>query len=163
MADEDAPAPPKLLGPEDVLLPSSILSKPTPSARDGVSASLERAHRAWGCVVASEAGVLLGLPQVVQATSQNLLQRFYWRKSLNDPRFDAFTVSMACVFLASKIEETPRKLRHVLYAFHAIYRRRKFGHGGGGDELKSSEGIDQEKNEKLPGDVEGTETKEGSV
>ena len=96
---------------DSVLLPESILSAPTPSAKDGVSAAVERAHRSWGCLLACEAGVLLQLPQVVQATAQNLLQRFYWRKSLKDPRFDAFTVAMTCVFLATKIEETPRKLR----------------------------------------------------
>ena len=106
---------------DSVLLPESILSAPTPSAKDGVSAAVERAHRSWGCLLACEAGVLLQLPQVVQATAQNLLQRFYWRKSLKDPRFDAFTVAMTCVFLATKIEETPRKLRYVLYAFHPSY------------------------------------------
>ena len=44
------------------------------------------------------------------ATAQNLLHRFYWRKSLNDERFDAFTVAMASVFLATKVGCSPSPL-----------------------------------------------------
>jgi hypothetical protein len=69
---------------------------------------------------------LLKLPQVVVATAQNLLHRFYWRKSLQDPRFDALSIAMGALFLATKIEEKLRTLRQVLYVFHHVYRRRKF-------------------------------------
>lgn len=40
-------------------------------------------------------------------------------------RFDAFTVAMGCVLLASKIEENSKILREVIYAFHQIYNRRR--------------------------------------
>lgn len=108
-----------------VLLPPAVLEK-SPSARDGVSEEDEVLHRAWGCTLICEAGCLLKLPQVVVATAQNLLHRFYWRKSLTDPRFDALSIAMGALFLATKIEEKLRTLRQVLFVFHHVYRRRKF-------------------------------------
>jgi len=114
-----------------VLLPASILDKPSPSSRHGVDVKTETVHRAWGCTLICEAGVLLKLPQVAVATAQNLLHRFYWRKSLKATLFDAFTIAMACLFLATKIEENPRTLRQVLYVFHHLYRKRKFRNSAG--------------------------------
>lgn len=108
-----------------VLLPLAVLEE-SPSARDGVPEMEEVLHRAWGCTLICEAGCLLKLPQVVVATAQNLLHRFYWRKSLKDPRFDALCIAMGALFLATKIEEKLRTLRQILYVFHHVYRRRKF-------------------------------------
>ena len=108
-----------------VLLPVVVLDAPSPSSRDGVAPETERTHRSWGCTLMCEASVLLKLPQVVAATAQNLLQRFYWRKSLKDARFDAFSIAQGCLFLATKIEEQPRTLRQVLFVFHHIYCKRK--------------------------------------
>ena len=70
-----------------------------------------------------EASILLGLPQVVAITGQNVLHRYYYRKSLR--RFDAFLVAMGCVLLAAKIEEKSRHLRDVVFVFHHMYQRRK--------------------------------------
>lgn len=55
-------------------------------------------------------------------TAQNLLQRFFYRKSLT--RFDAFSVAMACMLLAMKIEEDPRQPRAVVLVFHRMFERR---------------------------------------
>lgn len=93
-----------------------------------------------------EAGVLLKVSQVVVATAQNMFHRFYWRKSLTDARFDAFSVAMGCMLLASKVEEVTRRLRDILYVFHLLYRRRKFspgGEGGGGGDGEASMGLPQ--------------------
>lgn len=62
------------------------------------------------------------LPQVVMCTAQNLLQRFFYRKSLT--KFDAFSVAMACMLLAMKIEEDPRQPRAVVLVFHRMFERR---------------------------------------
>ncbi|KAF1320407.1 Cyclin-l1, partial [Globisporangium splendens] len=110
--------------PVHVLLPASILRQ-SPSSQDGIHASVEREHRFFGCELIQEAGVLLRLPQVVMVTAQTMLQRFYYRKSLRD--FDAFRVAFACVFLAAKVEERPKRIKDVLSVFYALYRRRQAG------------------------------------
>ena len=115
-----APAPP---APLPHLLPRSVLDAPTPSALDGVSAALERAHRLFGCELAQELCVLLCMPQHCAATAQSLLQRFYFRRSL--ALFDAHCTAMACVFLAGKVEEHTRSMRDVLNVCYACKLRRQ--------------------------------------
>ncbi|KAK1944644.1 Cyclin-L1-1 [Phytophthora citrophthora] len=106
-----------------VVLPASSLSS-SPSSQDGVTLDVERLHRSFGCELIQEAGVLLRLPQVVMATAQTLLQRFYYRKSLR--QFDAFRVAVSCLFLAAKVEEKPKRIKDVVGVFYAMYRRRKW-------------------------------------
>ncbi|GMF11983.1 unnamed protein product [Phytophthora lilii] len=109
--------------PVHVVLPAALLAR-SPSAEDGVAPAVERAHRRFGCELVQEAAVLLRLPQAVAATAQTLLQRFYYRKSLR--QFDAFRVAVSCLFLAAKVEETPKRIRDVLAVFYAMLRRRKW-------------------------------------
>jgi hypothetical protein len=54
----------------------------TPSRKDGVDAETEKRLRFYGCQRIQRAVVLLGVPQVVAATAQTLLHRFYCKKSL---------------------------------------------------------------------------------
>ena len=118
------PPPPALPPPPSAhLLPRSVLEAPTPSALDGVSAALERAHRLFGCELAQEMCVLLCMPQHCAATAQSLLQRFYFRRSL--ALFDAHVVAMACVFLAGKVEEHTRAMRDVLNVCYSCKLRRQ--------------------------------------
>ncbi|KAG5176928.1 cyclin-like protein, partial [Tribonema minus] len=107
-----------------VLLPEEILANP-PSKDHGVDWETETQHRAWGCELIQEAGILLRLPQVVMCTGQTLLQRFYYRKSLT--KFDAFSVAMGCVLLAAKLEEAigHTRVRDVVMVFHRMYLRRR--------------------------------------
>ena len=62
------------------------------------------------------------------ATGQVLFQRYYYSKSL--VRFPMETTAMACVTLASKIEEAPRRIRDVINVFHHIkqIRLQKYVH-----------------------------------
>ena len=60
-------------------LPSYILVKPTPSLNDGIDSVTEKIHRIYGCELIQEVGILLRLPQVVMATGQSILHRFYYR------------------------------------------------------------------------------------
>ncbi|CEG47564.1 ania-6a type cyclin [Plasmopara halstedii] len=106
-----------------VLLPTPSLAR-SPSLEDGVPPAVERMHRSFGCELIQEAGVLLRLPQVVMATAQTLLQRFFYRKSLR--QFDAFRVAVSCLFLAAKVEEKPKRIKDVVSVFYAMYRRRKW-------------------------------------
>ncbi|TFJ83726.1 hypothetical protein NSK_004830 [Nannochloropsis salina CCMP1776] len=126
---------------EVVLLPRHVLRE-SPSRRLGVPEAVERRHRIFGCELIQEAGILLRQPQVVMATAQTLFHRFFYRRALTSERaqdvpepgpgksprvflFDAFTVAMGCVFLASKLEEKPRAPRDVLFVFHHMCRRRR--------------------------------------
>lgn len=104
-----------------VLLPADILAR-SPSSADGISNETETEHRIWACGLIQEAGILLRLPMVCMCTAQNLLHRFYYRKSLK--RFEAFSVAMGCFFLACKIEEKPKRLRETLFVFDYIWRCR---------------------------------------
>jgi len=108
------------------LLPAHLLNE-TPSSRDGVERDEEFKHRRWGCELAQEAGILLKLPQQVMCTAQNLIHRFYYCKSLK--AYDTLLVAMGCLFLASKVEEKPKRLREVLFAFHYVYKLRTKSEG----------------------------------
>nr|CAI5829885.1 unnamed protein product [Callosobruchus analis] len=99
------------------LLPEEKLS-PTPSQNDGLGVDTETDLRIYGCELIQTAGILLKLPQVAMATGQVLLQRFYYSKSL--VRHPVEHTAMACVCLASKIEEAPRRVRDVINVFTHI-------------------------------------------
>ena len=99
------------------VLPLDRLS-PTPSAKDGLSEEVEMQIRSLGCELIQLAGKLLRLPQVAMATGCVLFQRFYYVKSLVRLPFDV--VAMSCVCLASKIEESPRRIRDIINVFNHI-------------------------------------------
>eukprot|EP00794_Sanderia_malayensis_P015021 gene15021-16571_t len=127
---------------ENCILPDEKLSE-TPSMKDGLDKEIEIDLRILGCEFIQTAGILLKLPQVAMATGQILLQRFYYSKSfvkhdvekfaeiqrrkcdisnLNVPNLQI--CAMACIFLAAKIEESPRRLRDVINVFHHIKQKR---------------------------------------
>ncbi|XP_014254063.1 cyclin-L1 isoform X2 [Cimex lectularius] len=101
----------------NVLLPEERLTT-TPSKLDGMDQETETDSRVLGCELIQTAGILLKLPQVAMATGQVLFQRFYYSKSF--VRHSMETTAMACVCLASKIEEAPRRIRDVINVFHHI-------------------------------------------
>ncbi|KAJ1432928.1 cyclin-like protein [Ochromonadaceae sp. CCMP2298] len=104
-------------------LPSYVLERGTPSALNGVSAEEEKRHRVFGCELVAQAVTVLRLPHVVAITGQNILHRFFYRKSML--RFDVFTVAMGAVLLGAKVEEQFKTLREILFAFHHIYAARR--------------------------------------
>ncbi|XP_003740257.1 cyclin-L1 [Galendromus occidentalis] len=95
----------------------------TPSMQDGLDREVETDLRFIGCEFIQTAGILLKLPQVAMATGQVLYQRFYYSKSFVGHNFEI--VAMACVVLASKIEEAPRRVRDVLNVFHHMEQLRR--------------------------------------
>jgi hypothetical protein len=121
--------PPTLFGPpelslENVLLPADLINS-TPSMKDGLDAESETDLRILGCDLIQTSGILLKLPQVAMAAGQVLYQRFFFIKSF--VRINYETVAEACIGLASKIEEAPRRVRDVINVFHHIrqYRDKK--------------------------------------
>ncbi|XP_024030986.1 cyclin-L1-1 [Morus notabilis] len=95
----------------------------SPSRKDGIDEATETTLRIYGCDLIQESGILLRLPQAVMATGQVLFHRFYCKKSF--ARFNVKKVAASCVWLASKLEECPRKARQVLIVFHRMECRRE--------------------------------------
>ncbi|KAK9060990.1 hypothetical protein SSX86_018170 [Deinandra increscens subsp. villosa] len=95
----------------------------TPSRKDGIDEATETTLRIYGCDLIQESGILLKLPQQVMATGQVLFHRFYCKKSF--VRFNVKRIAAGCVLLASKLEENPRRARHILNVFYRMECRRE--------------------------------------
>ncbi|KAK9787734.1 hypothetical protein WJX73_000571 [Symbiochloris irregularis] len=95
----------------------------SPSRQAGVSEESERQLRLYGCELIQEGGYLLKLPQVVMATGQVLLHRFFSKASLVD--YNIKRVAWACCWLATKLEEEPRRPQDLLSVFNRIDERRE--------------------------------------
>ncbi|XP_029472711.1 cyclin-L1 isoform X2 [Rhinatrema bivittatum] len=106
---------------DNSLIPEERLS-PTPSMQDGLDLHTETDLRILGCELIQSAGILLRLPQVAMATGQVLFHRFFYSKSFVKHSFEI--VAMACINLASKIEEAPRRIRDVINVFHHLRQLR---------------------------------------
>ncbi|KAF6770172.1 hypothetical protein AHF37_11712 [Paragonimus kellicotti] len=99
----------------NIIIPEERL-KPTPSEFDNMDSELETELRVIGCELIQDSGVLLRLPQVAMATAQVLYQRFFYSKSFVRHFYEHY--AMACVFLAAKLEECPRRIRDIINVFH---------------------------------------------
>ncbi|TYH87957.1 hypothetical protein ES332_D01G154200v1 [Gossypium tomentosum] len=97
--------------------------KNSPSSKDGIDGATETTLRIYGCDLIQESGILLKLPQAVMATGQVLFHRFYCKKSF--ARFDVKIVAASSLWLASKLEESPRRARQVIIVFHRMECRRE--------------------------------------
>ncbi|ORY57404.1 cyclin-like protein, partial [Leucosporidium creatinivorum] len=97
------------------LNPLAPLGQPTPSQRDGVPEELERDLRAYGALLIQQAGVMLKAPQVVMATAQVLFQRFWFVTSMK--HFGIKDIGLAALFLASKLEESPLRIRDLINCY----------------------------------------------
>ncbi|KAK7501860.1 hypothetical protein BaRGS_00006946 [Batillaria attramentaria] len=102
---------------ENVLIPEDKLNV-TPSMLDGLDKETETDLRVLGCELIQTAGILLKLPQTAMATGQVVFQRFYYSKSFVKHNMEV--LAMACINLASKIEESPRRIRDVINVFHHV-------------------------------------------
>ncbi|KAG2378500.1 hypothetical protein C9374_008139 [Naegleria lovaniensis] len=59
-----------------------------------------------------QAGIHLKVPQLTIATSLVFFHRFYAKYEFQ--KHDRFTVAAACLFLAGKVEETPKKIKNII-------------------------------------------------
>lgn len=73
----------------------------TPSRQDGIDKDTEASLRMYGCELIQEAGILLSYHQVVMATGQVLLHRFYCKRSMKSFNVKVRAVFPCCVFICS--------------------------------------------------------------
>lgn len=101
--------------------PRALIDSPPTVAAGRLTAHVEARNRAYACLLLARAGRMLTLPQATISTGQVLVHRFYFRADMSTHRL--LPVAMACLFLATKLEETPLKLRFVLSVFDRLLKR----------------------------------------
>jgi cyclin T len=93
-----------------------------PSVKDdGMSVEEEATKRKKTCRFIEEACRILKLPRVATATALVFFHRFYAKHSF--AKHDRFEVACACILLAAKTEESPRKVANVLEECHKLRSR----------------------------------------
>ncbi|KAJ8493607.1 hypothetical protein OPV22_015328 [Ensete ventricosum] len=94
----------------------------SPSRKDGIDSRKESQLRMLYCSFLRDIGIRLGLPQVTIATAIMYCHRFYLHQSHVKNEWQ--TVATVCMFLASKVEETPCGLdKIVVVAYETVYKR----------------------------------------
>ncbi|KAI6043070.1 cyclin-like protein [Pisolithus marmoratus] len=93
----------------------------TPSREDGLPQEMEEDLRAFGCKLIHQAGILLNQKQVAVATAQILFQRFWFVTSLK--QFSIGDISMGALYLASKLEECPVRMRDLINVYDLLLQR----------------------------------------
>ena len=92
-----------------------------PSIKAGMTAEEEATKRRKTCRFIEEAGRLLKLPRVPVATAMVFFHRFYAKHSFLE--HDRFEVAVACLVLAAKTEESPKKLNAVIEESYKLKQR----------------------------------------
>ncbi|KAF9533482.1 cyclin-like protein [Crepidotus variabilis] len=93
----------------------------TPSKQDGIPDDLEEDLRAYGCKLIHQAGILLKQKQVAVAAAQVLFQRFWFVTSMK--QFGVGDIGMGALYLASKLEECPIRMRDLINVYDLLLQR----------------------------------------
>eukprot|EP00850_Spirogloea_muscicola_P019363 SM000189S04080 [mRNA] locus=s189:275431:278462:+ [translate_table: standard] len=88
------------------------IEQQSPSRKDGIGLSREIYLRKSYCAFLQDLGMRLGVPQITIATSIVFCHRFFLRQS--HLKNDRFMIATICMFLAGKVEETPKSLKDVI-------------------------------------------------
>ncbi|XP_017481357.1 PREDICTED: cyclin-K [Rhagoletis zephyria] len=84
----------------------------TPSILDGISFETERRYRKEGARFIMNCGTQMGLGHNTMATGVVYFHRFYMFHSFKS--FPRYVTACCCLFLAGKVEETPKKCRDII-------------------------------------------------
>ncbi|KAH9646340.1 Cyclin-T1-5 [Citrus sinensis] len=98
------------------------LEEDSPSRRDGIDLKRETYLRKSYCTFLQDLGMKLKVPQITIATAIIFCHRFYLRQS--HTKNDRRTVATVCMFLAGKVEETPRPLKDVIIVSYEIIHKK---------------------------------------
>jgi transcription initiation factor TFIIIB Brf1 subunit/transcription initiation factor TFIIB len=78
--------------------------------------------RSQSCYFIREVGIKLNLPQLTIATAIVFFHKYAKRNSIIQE--NPFMISTSCIFLAGKVEETPKKLQDVIsVSYHIRFKR----------------------------------------
>mmetsp|Transcript_6859 Transcript_6859/g.17546 ORF Transcript_6859/g.17546 Transcript_6859/m.17546 type:complete len:223 (+) Transcript_6859:265-933(+) len=102
------------------------LEESSPSRLDGIDARLETSYRWSYCEFLKDTGMELKMPQLTIATAVVFCHRFYARHSHGAPHSDRFIIATACLFLAGKVEETPKPLREVVRVSYLVEHKHEY-------------------------------------
>lgn len=105
----------------DTVVPTFDVSQLPSVKEDGMSVEEEATKRKKTCRFIEEACRILKLPRVATATALVFFHRFYAKHSF--AKHDRFEVAVACILLAAKTEESPRKVVNVLEECHKLRSR----------------------------------------
>ncbi|XP_057474169.1 cyclin-T1-3-like isoform X1 [Actinidia eriantha] len=94
----------------------------SPSRRDGIDLKKETYIRKSYCTFLQDLGMRLKVPQVTIATAIIFCHRFFLRQS--HAKNDRRTIATVCMFLAGKVEETPRPLKDVILVSYEIIHKK---------------------------------------
>lgn len=100
----------------------------TPSVQDGMPLAQERDYRAKGINFILQVGIMLKLPQLTLSTAGVFFQRYLMRGSLRKerngiPRLHHFQAAAVALFLATKVEESCRKMKELITAFCRVAQK----------------------------------------
>lgn len=92
----------------------------SPSIQDGMPAEKEKELRSKGINFIRQVGIMLKLPELTLSTGAIFFNRYLMRNSLVDrPGAKAlhhYTLGATCLFLATKVEESCRKMKDIVIA-----------------------------------------------
>ncbi|GAV61527.1 Cyclin_N domain-containing protein [Cephalotus follicularis] len=94
----------------------------SPSRRDFIDLKKETYLRKSYCTYLQDLGMRLKVPQVTIATAIIFCHRFFIRQS--HAKSDRRTIATVCMFLAGKVEETPRPLKDVIMVSYEIIHKK---------------------------------------
>ncbi|PPR04963.1 hypothetical protein CVT24_010421 [Panaeolus cyanescens] len=115
----------------------------SPSREDGIPEDLEEDLRAYGCKLIHQAGILLKQKQVAVAAAQILFQRFWFVTSMKQfgvgvgnlfSGWESSDIGMGALYLASKLEECPLRMRDLINVYDLLLQRATHQHGPKGDQ-----------------------------
>ncbi|XP_055541666.1 cyclin-K isoform X2 [Wyeomyia smithii] len=96
----------------------------TPSIQDGIDFDTERRYRKEGARFIMQTGTSMGLGHNTVATGVVYFHRFYMFHSFKT--FPRYVTACCCLFLAGKVEETPKKCKDIIKTARSLLTDQKF-------------------------------------
>ncbi|XP_037041989.1 cyclin-K [Bradysia coprophila] len=98
--------------------------KCSPSIRDGLDFETERRYRKEGARFIMDCGMSMDLGHNTMATGVVYFHRFYMFQSFK--AFPRYVTACCCLFLAGKVEETPKKCKDIIRTARTLLSEQKF-------------------------------------
>jgi len=102
--------------------------KKSPSFEDGIPSETELRYRSEGPKFIQKVGTSLDLNYMTIATASVYFHRFYMKHSFK--KFHRYVVATCCLFVAGKVEETPKKCKDLMKAAKANLAESQWVHFG---------------------------------